>query len=213
MIHPHSTCDYEATLEEVRPNETVWSGRETKTAGKRLAGRAPRICIDRRRLAMTAKSPKDALYRQVRFLVGDAVFRQARPGDRLFVTHTGNSGLGVSLLRAGRLVLAFGAVGGLPLGDTVRLIVGSTHGASEEDSSFLQVSAEGRQARIRTRELRKVGPYMVYMERGPDFDRGFDEQAAIAVEDEEGMELGAARAAILSAAFPRVYRWFEWSDP
>ena len=206
-----STCDYEATVEDIRRTETIWTARERLSDGKRMAGRAPRICIDQQRIAVTAPSPKDATFRQVVFSAGDAVFKAVRSGDSLFLTHTGSAEFGISLIRDDELVLAFGAIARVPLGQTVEVVRGPSVEPSDRpiEDTWLEVSSGGHTERFRSRQTRRVGAYQVYLEHSWNFGiPGNDAQGSIAIAAAEGLPIATMRSAILLASTHR--KFIEW---
>jgi hypothetical protein len=211
VIPQSSTCDYEATVEEIRENETIWSARDRLSGGKRLAGRAPRICVDQKRVAITAQSSEDATCRQVVFPAGDAVFKAVKHGDRLFVACTLCATFGVSLIRDDELVLAFGSVTYVPLGTTVNVVRGPELTRSDYeplDDTWIEVSSGGNTNRVRSRQVQSVGAYEVYLERSWNLGvPGDDEQASIAIAAVDGLPIAAMRSAILLANTRGGCKW------
>ena len=216
VIAPWSTCDYEATVEEIRRNETIWAGRERLSRGKRLAGRTPRICVDQRRISITAQSPKDATCRQVVVPAGDAIFKTCKAGDTLYLSHTPCATFGVSLIRQNELILALGAVTHVPLGKTVSAKRGPALSSTTDEcleDTWLEVSNRGDTQKIRSRQVLTVGAYEVYLERAWNVGiPGDDEQASIAVATEEGLAIAAVRSTILLANARGDSSWRDWDD-
>jgi hypothetical protein len=75
----------------------------------------PRVL--RSRITLTAAGRWGATARATHFHVARGLITALRPGDVLHLARTGCAGLGLSVLRGGRLVAAAGAVDAVPLGD------------------------------------------------------------------------------------------------
>ena len=155
--------------------------------------------------------PENATFRQVVFSAGSAVFEAVKPGDSLFVTHTATAEFGVSLTRDDELVLAFGAVAHVPLGQTVDVVPGPSVESSFEPikDTWLEVSCGGHTERLRSRQVRRVGAYPVYLEHSWNFGiPGNHAQGSIAIAADESLSIASMRSAILMAASGR--RFVQW---
>ena len=100
--------------------------------------------------------------RQAVFVAGDAVFRAIEKNDRLYVSYVHK--LGVSLIRDDRLVLAFGDVAIVPLGNSVSV----DFQAGEEDGerqTVRSVTADSETKEVLFGDVIKIGSYDVYEER------------------------------------------------
>jgi len=73
----------------------------------------------RSRLTFRASERMASTATAASFHVDGGLISRLREGDVLCVVHTGCGGLGLSVVRGGRLVVAVGAVTGVPLGSTV----------------------------------------------------------------------------------------------
>lgn len=142
MMPPAGTFDYVTTVPE-KPAGSLceWEVRlryPVKQTGsdisdRRLVGYSPclqitdagltpdpgprRPSVMRRRLTLTAASPKDATVSAISFHVDRDLISLLEPGDDLHMSRTKCAGLGLSILRRGKLLAAVGAVTAVPLGD------------------------------------------------------------------------------------------------
>lgn len=111
MILPSGTFEYEAefTKESFGDSEIVLQGsaRRGETM-ERMVGLNPKIRFWRDRLVLVAAGKSKSSMRNASFPIGDAVKLAASPGDRLYLIRTGAGGVGLSLLRGRRLILAVG---------------------------------------------------------------------------------------------------------
>jgi hypothetical protein len=73
------------------------------------------------RVTLTPADPVNALVKAFAFSVDRALIRMLRTDDVLHLSRTNCAGLGLSVLREGRLVAAAGAVTSVPLGTDVRV--------------------------------------------------------------------------------------------
>ena len=147
------------------------------TDGGAAAGLAPQLEIRRSLFSLTASTRRGAGVRAAAFYIDSAVTRAFEAGDTLHLARTGCGGLGLSLFRKGRLIIALGAVSAVPLGDDVEVSV--PHDLVREmeilfrqrDAAFklrqypLQI-AVGREVRITFGGLTQVGDYNTWLFRG-----------------------------------------------
>ena len=182
-------------------------------------GRTPRILVDRQRIAIVAPERTDATRWKVSFLVGDALFHAMREGDALHLARSWEGGIGISLIRTDRLVLALGAVTVTPLGDGITVERGSASPAKRPwepvSDTWLEVTIGTDRKTLRHRQSATVGGYDVYVEHGwiRSLD-GRDECVAIASRDYSGFRDVAMRSAILLAAGSlRMTGWEFFGTP
>ena len=208
MILPQGTFNYEAVVEEIRRTEIILGARSMRD-GPCLGGPQPRICVDHRRIAITANSPDKASVRQAVFIAGDAVFMVIEPDDHFYVSRTGCGSLGVSLIRHDTLVVAFGAVTSVPLGTTVNVERGSDAPGLSSDT-WVRASVNGETESVRARDEVRVGSYDVYMDHSWNVgEPGIDECMSISLEAIPKLKVAAMRSAILSGhdGGIRIVRW------
>jgi hypothetical protein len=134
--------------------------------------------IGRSRLTLTAHEQRNARVSAASFFVDRELTRCFNRGDILHLARTHSGGLGLSLLRDGRLVLAVGAVSAVPLGDKVRVTGagGLAHDLQslyqERDPTFelveypLEISVDG-QTRIAFGRRTLLGDHNVWVLHGP----------------------------------------------
>jgi hypothetical protein len=182
------------------------------TDGGLAPGEAPRLEIRRSRLTLTASGRRNAQLAAASFYVDRELTRAFNPGDTLHLARTHCCGLGLSLFRNGRLVLAVGAISAVPRGDNIQL--SSPHDLIQQMNSLfqqrdptfelneypLEISVDG-QVRILFRGLRQCGDYNVWVLHGfvPGFP-GTNESVAISLR-------GVAGPAYAPAT--RSARWME----
>jgi hypothetical protein len=184
------------------------------------AGHAPsetHPAIRRSRFTLSAPRRLNAGASAASFYVDREVTRAFNPGDVLHLVRTRCAGLGLSLLRNGRLILALGAINAVPLGDNVQastpgdLIRQAEFVFRQRDPAFelseypVQVTVDGH-TRIAFRGMRQLGDYNVWVLHGfVDGDPGTAECVAIAL-----------KGACGPAPATRSARWLEdeleWSD-
>jgi hypothetical protein len=139
---PCGTFDYVTTVpKNSADSSSEWEVRlrsPVKQTGsavsdRRLVGYAPRLQITdvgltpdpgpqrpsvmRSRLTLTAASSQDATVSAISLHVDRDLISLLQPGDDLHMARTSCAGLGLSMLRRGRLLAALGAVTAVPLGD------------------------------------------------------------------------------------------------
>jgi hypothetical protein len=90
-------------------------------------------------------------------------------GDILYCHHSGTGEQGMSLLRDGKLVVALGAIIGLPLGTGISV---------REGPQQVRISVGWTKLRLREGEDAVVGPYYAYV--GRTFREGFPGADSIA---------------------------------
>jgi hypothetical protein len=205
MIHPSGTFEYEAefTSESFRDSDIVLQGTSLSVDNMdRLVGHNPKIRFWNDRLVLVASGELNSTVRNVSFAIGNAVPLAARPGDRLYLVRTGAGGIGLSLLRQERVVLAIGAIAAVPLGRDLQAISHSEgmnhwrHFAA--DTSWLEFRVGSERLILREREVSEIGDYYIYIERvWGDGVPGTDECVSVCVADDSAMKIAAIRSAIL----------------
>jgi hypothetical protein len=205
MIHPSGTFEYEAefTSKSFSDSDIVLHGTALYVENlTRLVGPNPKIRFWNERLVLVASGKTNSSVRNASFAIGNAVQLAAHPGDRLYLVRTGAGGMGLSLLREERLVLAIGAIARVPLGKDVQALRNS-EGMDHwdylaADTSWLEFRVGSEQLILREREVSEMGDYYIYMERGwADGTPGTDECVSICVADDSTMKIAAIRSAIL----------------
>lgn len=164
----------------------------------RLVGLNPTIRFWNERIVIVATDQHKSSARNVSFSFGSAVSLSALPGDRLYLVRTGAGGIGLSVLREQKLVLAVGAVTATPLGKDVQ--VNRRPRNSYEDpiiDPWLEVRV-GEGFHLREREVAEVGGYHFYIERTwEDGVPGIDECISVVIAGDSSMTLAAMRSAII----------------
>ena len=202
MIHPAGTFEYKAEFTEKSfgNSEIVLHGAPLDgTDEQRLVGLSPKIRFWSDRLVLVASLPIKASMRNVSFAIGDAVNFAAQPGDQLYLVRTGCGGMGLSVLRHGKLILAIGSVWGLPLGEDLKILVPPDIGEFRPNSdNWLGFKVGNEQLKLREREVAVVANYHIFVERcRGDGEPGTDESVAICIAGDTTMETAAMRSAIL----------------
>lgn len=204
MIHSSGTFDYAAefTRESFSDSDVVLHGSDR--SGKnvdRLVGLNPMIRFWHGRLVLVASSKRKSLVRNVSFPIGDAVALAARPGDQLCLKRTFIAGIGLSLLRQQRLILAIGAITEVPLGKDMQAIRRSEDTIDVDNDhadTWLELRIWNERSILREREVEDLGGYHIYIERCWKYgDPGTDECASVSVADDSAMKIAAMRSAIL----------------
>jgi hypothetical protein len=205
MIHPSGTFEYEAefTSESFSDSDIVLHGTALSVENlDRLVGHNPKIRFWHDRLVLVASGKLNSRVRNASFAIGNAVPLAARPGDRLYLVRTGLGGIGLSLLRQERVVLAIGAIAAVPLGREVQAIRHSegmnhwNHFAA--DTSWLEFRVGSERLILRERGVSEIGDYYIYIERGWEYgEPGTDECVSVCVADDSAMKIAAIRSAIL----------------
>jgi hypothetical protein len=167
---------------------------------QRLVGLNPRIRFWNDRLVIIASGPHKSSVRNVSFPIGDAVKLAARAGDRLYLVRTACGGMGLSLLRDEKLILATGATSRVPLGRDIQVV--------EDDTDFdltnlrvdipLEFIVQGERFTLREREVLEKRGYHIYVERcWKDGIPGTDECVSLCLADSSAIKIAAMRSAIL----------------
>lgn len=206
MIHPAGTFEYEAEFTEngFSDSDIVLLGTDQSGRGtKRLIGLKPKIRFWNDRLVIIASEQPNASVRNVSFAIGDAVKLAARPGDQLYLTRTGSGGVGVSMLRHQKLILAVGAVTAVPLGTELQVRAKPRREdlrSGFATSTWLEFGIGNQSPTLRDRETSEVEGYFIYVERcWKDGEPGTDECVSICIADDLKMRISAMRSAILLA--------------
>ena len=166
----------------------------------RLVGLAPTLRISGSRLILTAAHRHRAQIRSATLRLDQSVIDSMQPGDVLTLVRTQTAGIGLSLLRAGHLVVAAGAVSSTPLGNGVDVRTGGTDfmEAFKSDGpvdAWTDVTVSGETVRLRDRESAVRGDYTVTVVRS--FRVGFPGTAESIAISREGLSPHAA--VVLSA--------------
>ena len=206
MIHPSGLFAYEAefTADGFRESDVVLHGHEYQNTNiDRFVGHNPTIRFWRDRLVLVAGEQLHSRLRNFSFAIGDAVPLSARPGDQLYVVRTGSGGIGLSLLRENRLVLAIGAVTAVPLGVNIEVSIGPRSGKilpNPATDPRLDFSIDGETMVLRERGLTRIGDYQVYIEHSwEDGIPGTDECVSISRGGDQRIDVASMRSAILLA--------------
>jgi hypothetical protein len=166
----------------------------------------PKVLLSR--LTLRAIEEDRASVAAFSFCIDSILLKAFRPGDTLHLARTGSGGLGMSLIRDGRLVFAIGAVDAVPHGNMVS--VGHPDEAINEalrvfrridpEFMFREVPLElriGSTRRILYRGRPRIGDYNVFIEHGAIWGiPGTDACAAIALTP-GCPEVGAIASALL----------------
>jgi hypothetical protein len=139
----------------------------------------PKVLL--RRLILRADAKDRASVAAFSFCVDQALASAFRPGDLLYIARTGCAGLGLSVIRAGQLVAAVGAITAVPLGAFVNVRIPSDVIREAElvfsklDSAFefrhLPIEVRvGSERRVLYAGRPRIGDYEVFVEHG--FYRG-----------------------------------------
>jgi len=218
VIPPCGTFDYVAVVPDAIEDgafECVAESREAvPTTGNRLVdsrpvGLAPLLRVTdashpiethggrpeamRSRVTLIARTAQQAMVSTLSFHLSKRLTMRLAPGDVISLAATGCGGLGISVVRSGRLVVAAGAVCAVPLGDGVSirmprdLLDGATAIFSAHDPEFefperpLEFAVGTSRAILFSGRRRELGPYDIELLHGfvPGVP-GTDECAAIA---------------------------------
>ena len=205
MIHPSGTFNYvaEFTSESFKESDaTVLHGTSINiTDEPRLIGHHPMIRFWRDRLVLVAADKSDSNLRNCSFPIGDAAPLCARAGDRLHLVRTGSGGIGLSLLREERLILAIGAVTAVSLGVDIKVnrepkLRGSLLNRVLDTQLNFQVGPE--KLIFHERGIRTIGDYQIYIEYcWEDGIPGVDECVSIWDANDPALATAAVRSGVL----------------
>lgn len=173
----------------------------------------------RTRFTLTASGRENASVSAASFCVDSDLIAAFQPGDTLYMARTGRAGLGLSLLRDNRLILAIGCIASLPLGSEIRggipfdladeaKAVFRTHDPEFEFRELpVQVSL-GQQTHIVFRGRQQLGNYDIWVEHGlrPGMP-GRDECVAISLRGACGPVAASASAQLLDNGELELVRW------
>jgi hypothetical protein len=217
-LPPSGTFDYVALVADARETWTAALCTPIEPTGddlvdNRLVGYAPTLDISdagmpaevrvspftgtvrprvlRSRLTLTATDRKHASVASVAVHIDRALAGAMVPSDKLFIARTHGGGLGLSIVRAGQLVAAVGAVSAVALGGGVHARF-PTEAVKEAESAFrkydpefelrevpVEIRAAGHTC-VLDRARRRLGPYEIFAEHGFYRDEaGGDECVAI----------------------------------
>jgi hypothetical protein len=153
------------------------------------------------RLVLVASEKLHSRLRNASFWIGDSVPLAACPGDRLHLIRTGCGGIGLSLLREKRLILAIGAVRAVPLGANIDVIVGPERQDifdAHRVETWLEFKIESKTLILRNRGLTTIGDYQIYIERRwEDGIPGTDECVSMCAANSAEVNVAAIRSAVL----------------
>lgn len=178
-----------------------------------------RPAVFRSRLTLTASARDNSTVSSASFYVDKDLTSTFEPRDRLHMARTPCGGLGLSLLRQGRLVFAVGVVSSVPLGSDVQaatpydLVREAETVFKKGDPDFefrelpLRISIDGR-IRLGYGGRQEVGHYNIWVEHG--FLRGIpgtDECAAIALKGACGSVPAIVTAQLLNGCQLEMVEW------
>jgi hypothetical protein len=203
MIPPSGTFEYEGefTSESFSDSDVVVHGRSiSRINHDRLVGHHPKLRFWNDRLVLVASGKSGSSLRNASFWIGDVVPVAARPGDWLYVVRTGSGGIGLSLLRDERLVLAIGAVAVVPLGTDVGAVRRSDNDGFDlrVRDCWLEFQVGSEHVEVRNRGLTELGGYQIYLEHCWDASiGGSDECVAMSAANNPAINLACLRSAVL----------------
>jgi len=135
----------------------------------------PKVLLSR--VALRAPGGALATRQSFSFCVDRALTATLRPGDHFFIRRTASADLGVSVIRNGELVVAAGAIEGMPLGENT--FAGCPHALVRESEQVFQRIHPGFEFRelpvevrigsdtgLYFRARRRMGRYDVSVEHG-----------------------------------------------
>lgn len=245
-VPEHPTAVFDAQLRTPVVRSTRWSEKNVgrlderrAVAEDRLVGYEPTISIaeagitpdgpasdnrvlpkvSRSRITINATTRTHARVKSATFHVDSVLPRLLRPRDRLFLARTHCAGIGLSILRGERLVVAVGVVPAVPLG--VHLSVHTPTQMREAERLFhhidpdfhfhempVQIGVDGETC-ICFRARRQMGDYLVWVEHGfISGVPGTDMCVAIALKDECPDVAAIASAQLLDS--PYALLMAEW---
>ncbi len=215
MISAAGTFEYEAEFTKggFSDNDIVLYGHDPN-GGKthRLVGDNPMIRFWRERIVLVAAGKSNSSVRNVSFAIGDAVPLSACPGDRLYLVRTGSGGVGLSLFRQERLILAIGAITAVPLGTDIQTtrhpkVTKSQRGPYR--NTWLEFRVGNEQRTLHQRETIEIGGYQIYVEHCWEDDTpGTDECVSVRALDNPSTMIAAIRSAILIAnGYMKMTHW------
>jgi len=244
MMPPCGTFDYVTTVpEQPAGSLSEWEVRlryPVKRTGsalseRRLVGYAPRLRITdagltpnpgpqrpsvmRSRMTLTAAGPEDATDSAISFHVDRDLISLLQPGDDLHITRTSCAGLGLSIIRRGKLLAAVGAVTAVPLGNGFQAQLpfhlvekaSAVFGKVDPEFEFREIPiefVEKKQRRILFHGPYKLGQYAVFMWHGflPGMP-GTNESAAICEASRQVPAFASVSAQLLEADPAELTRW------
>jgi len=202
MIHPSGLFDYVATVGDVQAGGSelaVDAHQAPSRSGPSLAGSTPRIRFwGDQMILIAADRDSLALVKWFRFPAGDVVVRAARPGDALRTIRSGSGGVGLSLFRSDRLVVAVGALTDELLGPAVSIRPLGVTGGFE---TRFDVSIGGERGSLGWREAATVAGCDVYVEfPGAPGVPGSDATLSVCAADDVTLVNSARRSAVFLAS-------------
>lgn len=131
----------------------------------------------RSRLTLVARDTRRASSARASFHVDRDLGASLRPRDRLHLVRAGDGGLGISVLRDGKLIAAAGAVTEVPLDNDFEANIVSnmkpragSRRRPDQQKLAVEVKAAGAVHILAKGEL-QIGPFMVFMFDGPRVSR------------------------------------------
>ncbi len=216
VISEAGTFYYQATIDgnalrTVQPILKARDPREPPTIA--LLGPTPQIVVNGDDMAIVAAGRDRASVWKASFAAGDALQRFACDGDALHLERDALGSIGISLLRDGRLVLAFGALGGVPTGSVSVRCGPEIESLDAEGWKRFDVQArldrwvtfavDGEQCELRQGESACIGEYDIYLDRcwRPGIP-GVSLNAAVALAGVQGLRDATVRSAVLVGYSP-----------
>lgn len=201
VMPPSGTFEYSTTVPQDGLNSLPWpmeSGEHLLPTGdrlldNRLVGWSPHLyvrdtnlppdprlshpAVHRTEIQLVATDKKHASLDTVSYFLDTALVRVLKPEDIFHIARTACGGVGVSVLRSGKLVFAVGAVAAVPLGNGVSVktpfdLVGEAERIfhrQDPEFKFTYLPIEvhiGGNSRILFRGLAQMGGYHVWVSHG-----------------------------------------------
>lgn len=180
--------------------------------GNRLVGLQPIAQISGAEFILRARSGNQATIRTASIALDQFLLEELRPGDRVELVRTASANIAVSVMRAGELYWALGAVTVVPLGPSLRIRGGPERNAGDEwprKDTWLDVSAESETVRLRDHEEVNLGPYRLTVLRSfRDTIPGSYENVVVST-DATGIHEAAIRAAMPynNSVYIKMVQW------
>ncbi len=211
VIHPSGTFFYQAAIEGnaldlIQPVLKARDCRDDPTES--LLGPAPQVVLNGDDIAIVASGRDRATAWKASFAAGDVVKRFTRDGDTLYLGRDGTGAIGISLLRHGSLVLAFGALGAVPTGSIggrcgpeITSFDAETWEKFQEQARadrWVTFTAPGEQCDLHQGESARLAGYDIFLDRCWSLGMpGTSSNAAIALAGVAGLRDATLRSAVL----------------
>jgi len=180
----------------------------------RLVGLRPVGQITGSRVILQAPDHERAEIRSAAVELDRTLIEGLRAGDRIELVRTATADIGVSVLRAGELLWAVGAVTTVPVGPGLQICGGPARNHVSDEwprkDTWLDVSIEGQTSRLHDGDELKLGEYRVTVGRAfKDGIPGEYENVAVSRDDQAVHEAAVRAARILggSNAGLTMTRW------